>query len=316
MELRRCTKRHYGRIRHFHLSSWRNSKRRWKCWTDLNSVGFVWAGLTSGSSLLRWASTSITESGADFAYLRVAYGKPFGFLYAWTAILVVRATGNAAGAYTFGLYMSGIFFEKDCAPPPIVIKLAGAFLMLSITALICYSVKAAAKFQNLFTAAKFTAMITIIIGGLVALANGYEKGISNFKTAFNSDSIVGITFGQISMGFYQGLYSYAGWNNLNHVSEEVKDSHRNIPRGILIAVPLVTGFYILMNVAYLSGKKRMPIIFFQINQHHINICIFASTFSWRNDELTSCSVIVRWTSSWKIRLDCAFVRLFLYKWIP
>lgn len=200
--------------------------------------------------------TKISQSGADFAYLGVAYGKPFGFLYAWTAILVVRATGNAAGAYTFGLYLSGMLFGKDCAPPPIVIKLAGILLILSITALNCYSVKASTKFQNLFTAAKFTAMICIIVGGVIALAKGSTKGRDNFNNAFDDQRIAGITFGQISMGFFQGLYSYAGWNNLNHIAEEIKDSHKNIPRGIIIAVSLVTVFYILMNVAYLSGKRK------------------------------------------------------------
>lgn len=219
----------------------------------------LWAacGLVSLLAALCYAElgTRISESGADFAYLRIAYCKPVGFLYAWTSMLIVRATGNAATGYTFGLYLSGLFFGRECSPPTIVIKLAGALLILSITVLNCYSVKASTKFQNVFTIAKFVGMVIIIIGGVTSLAKGNSIGKSNFNNAFDAETLAKITFGKISLGFYQGLFSYDGWNNLNYVAEEVKESHKNIPRGIIIAVPLVTGFYMLMNVAYLSGKN-------------------------------------------------------------
>lgn len=223
----------------------------------------LWAacGLFSLLASLCYAElgTKIRESGADFAYHRVAYGRPVGFLYAWTSILVVRSTGNAATAYTFGLYMAGPFYGGECAPPAIVIKLAGAALIIVLTLLNSFSVKASTKFQNVFTVAKFTAMVIIIIGGLTALARGNPIGKSNFNNAFGTGDLAAITFGQISFGFYQGLFSYDGWNNLNYVAEEVKESEKNIPRAIIITVPLVTGFYVLMNVAYLSGKaSRIP----------------------------------------------------------
>ena len=94
----------------------------------------------------------------------------------------------------------------------------------------------------------------IIIGGIVRLIQGDEVGIYNFNHAFEQEDLAGLGFTQIGLALYQGLWAYDGWSNLNYITEEVKDSKRNVPLSIMIAIPLVTFFYVLVNVAYLSGK--------------------------------------------------------------
>ena len=54
------------------------------------------------------------------------------------------------------------------------------------------------------------------------------------------------------MAFYSGIYSYAGWNYLNFMTEELQDPYKNLPRAIYISLPIVTFLYIMANVAYLS----------------------------------------------------------------
>lgn len=54
--------------------------------------------------------------------------------------------------------------------------------------------------------------------------------------------------GQIAVSFYSGIYSYAGWNYLNFITEELKNPYKNLPRAIYISLPLVRVSVITMTM--------------------------------------------------------------------
>ena len=58
--------------------------------------------------------------------------------------------------------------------------------------------------------------------------------------------------GRIATAFYSGLWAYDGWNNLNYVTEEIINPKRNLPLSIIIAIPMVTVCYLLVNISYLA----------------------------------------------------------------
>ena len=68
---------------------------------------------------------------------------------------------------------------------------------------------------------------------------------------FNSDPNSELKIGNIALAFYSGLWAYDGWNNLNYVTEEIINPRRNLPLSILIAIPMVTICYVLVNISYL-----------------------------------------------------------------
>ena len=61
-------------------------------------------------------------------------------------------------------------------------------------------------------------------------------------------------FGPASIGLiaFNGLWNFDGWNQLNFVSEEIKDPMKNLPRSILFSMPVVVVVYLLMNISYLT----------------------------------------------------------------
>ena len=58
--------------------------------------------------------------------------------------------------------------------------------------------------------------------------------------------------GRLATAFYSGLWACDGWNNLNYVTEEIINPKRNLPLSIIIAIPMVTICYLLVNISYLA----------------------------------------------------------------
>ena len=82
----------------------------------------------------------------------------------------------------------------------------------------CSNVKLAAKVTEIVSITKVLALVLIIIAGGVHLAMGHTENLS-------WDNMVQDTTtspGRIALSFYSGLFSFAGWNYLNFVTEEIQ----------------------------------------------------------------------------------------------
>ncbi|XP_043923541.1 b(0,+)-type amino acid transporter 1-like [Protopterus annectens] len=214
-----------------------------------------------GASLLIWAAggvlsmlgglcyvelgTTIKESGGNYIYLLRNFGPLPAFLYMYTTLILTGPSKTAANALSFAKYVAAPFYE-GCAPPQVVVKCVAAICILVVTAINCFNVKLATGTQNVFTAAKLLALFLILVGGVVVLIRGQTMNLQN---AFQ-DTAVG--FGPVGLAFYQALWAYDGWNMLNNVTEEVKRPQKTLPRAILIAIPVVTFLYVMVNVSYFA----------------------------------------------------------------
>ena len=49
-------------------------------------------------------------------------------------------------------------------------------------------------------------------------------------------------------------------NNLNFITEEIKNPYVNLPRAIMIGIPLVTVCYLTVNIAYLTVLSPQALI--------------------------------------------------------
>ena len=72
---------------------------------------------------------------------------------------------------------------------------------------------------------------------------------ANFQNSFDGTSV---RISQIGYAFYGGLWAYDGWNNLNYAVEELDNPLRNLPRSIMLGLPLVIVCYIMVIIAYLT----------------------------------------------------------------
>lgn len=72
--------------------------------------------------------TMIPKSGGDYAYISEAFGELPGFLYLWSALIMIMPAGNAIISLTFANNVLQPFFA-DCAPPDNAVRLLAATII-------------------------------------------------------------------------------------------------------------------------------------------------------------------------------------------
>ncbi|XP_051562154.1 b(0,+)-type amino acid transporter 1-like [Myxocyprinus asiaticus] len=217
----------------------------------------VWAACgvlaTLGALCYAELGTMITKSGGEYPYLMEGFGPLLAYLYSWTTIIVLKPSSFAIIALSCAEYASAPFYP-GCTPPQFITKCLAAACILIITSVNCLSVKLAYRVQNIFTAAKLLIIIIIVVAGIVLLAQGNTQ---NLRDPFAGGTT---SFGAIGLAFYNGLWAYDGWNQLNFITEELKNPYRNLPLAIITGIPLVTVCYILVNIAYFSVMTPVELL--------------------------------------------------------
>lgn len=157
-----------------------------------------------------------TSSGAEWAYFMDAFGAPPAFLFSWVSTLVLKPSQMAIICLSFAQYAVEAFVN-ECDPPAMVVKMVALLAIVCILCVNCYSVNLGMAVQNIFTSAKMVAVLIVIAGGAYKL---YQGNVQHLQNAFVNPAP---PLGAMAAAFYTGLWAYDGWNNLNYVTEEIKN---------------------------------------------------------------------------------------------
>jgi len=201
----------------------------------------VWAagGAISLIGALCYAelATTYPNAGGEYHYLARALGQRLAFLFAWARITVIQTGSIALLAFVIGDYASRLVPLGPQAP-----AVYAALTVIAVTGLNALGVRQGKRAQNVLTLAEVLGLALVVVAGFL-LAPSPTAPAAPAGSATSA-------FGAMLIFV---LLTYGGWNEAAYVSAEVRGPRRNIARALLWSILVITGLYVLVNLAYLRG---------------------------------------------------------------
>jgi len=189
-------------------------------------------------------ATAYPHAGGDYHYLTRAYGRPLAFLFAWSRMAVIQTGSAALLAFAFGDYASELFGLGEHSA-----SAYAALVVVGLTGLNLLGVRYGARTQNWLTGVEVLSLLTVIAAGLwLSAAPAAPPPVAPAPGPAAGDA-----GGSLGMALVFVLLTYGGWNEAAYVSAEVSGPRRNVARALLLSIAVITGLYMLVNLAYLRG---------------------------------------------------------------
>ena len=203
----------------------------------------------------------LADTGGEFVYLRTIYGRFFSFLYGWSLFTVIQTAAISGVAYVFTQSLNSIIPIPDLLPSMQHLNIGGIFypfqdfgiklttilLILFLTFLNMSGLKSGAWVNKAILLIVGAGLLVIVIAGLTG---GQEHAAGSM--AVNQSPVRStVTLSSFYTAMLAAFWAYQGWVSVGFIGGEVKDPHRNIPKGIIWGVAIVIIVYLVVNYTYL-----------------------------------------------------------------
>jgi hypothetical protein len=188
----------------------------------------AWTGAASYAEL----GGAIPLNGGSGVYLRHCFGELAGFLFSWTAVIVLKPGSAAIIAIISGEYINRVLFGSFNSDAPLpglwANKLTAVVCLLFVTALNIISTKLTTRISDGMMFLKVGTLLAITIIGIVVAATGINGDGKGANTEWKdhgwfearpggvgereSGGIGGL--GEYAIALYAGLWAFDGWDNV------------------------------------------------------------------------------------------------------
>ena len=210
-------------------------------------LAFVMAGITCAFSALSYAELASTMpvSGSAYSYSYATLGEFAAWIIGWDLVLEyglsVAAVAVGWGGYVQQLLDSvfGIGLSNSIAAPPGdggEINLPAVFLVLSITALLCWGVRETARSNLVMVVVKIAILLIFIALGITAFtADNFSPFFAEgFSGAEEAAALI--------------FFAYIGFDAVSTSGEETKSPERDMPIAIIGSLIIATILYIAVAI--------------------------------------------------------------------
>src|SRR5262245_841749 len=241
----------------------------------MGPILLVWvvAGMLTffGALSLAELSAVLPPTGGPYVYLRHSFGRIWAFLFSWNDFFINKAGSAAAIAVGFATYLGYFipavspehaFYRHEWSLFGEHMELAfgwNQIVAMAIIALVTFinvrGVKFGGMVMNIFTTAKVTALVGLI---LVVLFSG--KGTSANYLPWWPEDWTSATTAMFGLAMVSALWAYDGWIDVTLTAGEFKNPQRNVPLSLLIGTIAIIAIYLAANLAYTAviPLREMP----------------------------------------------------------
>jgi basic amino acid/polyamine antiporter, APA family len=226
------------------------------------AILFVWflGGALAFAGAMAYAELAALRprAGAEYVYLRDAFGPLAAFLTGWTSFVAGFSGAIAAGALALADYMGRFLPAASSDAAPLTVPVPFLPLIVSPKALVALTAIAALSLihirglgpgsfvQNILAAVKTLALVFFV-------ALGFSLGTGDAGQVLAGESA---PVGGMMLALIPIMFSYSGWNAAAYVAEEVRNPGRNVPLALGLGTVIVVIIYLALNALYLYA---MPV---------------------------------------------------------
>ena len=185
----------------------------------------------------------IPRGGAEYVYLREAFGERVGFLSGWTSFIAGFSGAIAAAAVGFAAHLILAFPEmaRSGGSPMALQTLIALGLIWGCTAISIAGVRMSRLATNLLTVLILAGMVVLTVAGTRMEPMPYATSPTAVPMFAALGALVPIFF------------TYSGWNAAAYITAEFRHPTRDVPRALIGGTVVVTLLYLGLNLATLRA---------------------------------------------------------------
>jgi APA family basic amino acid/polyamine antiporter len=202
-------------------------------------VAWILGGVVSLIGALCYAelSTTFPNTGGDYHFLSLAYGKRAAFLFAWARMSIIQTGSIAILAFIFGDYISQVYSLGTYSS-----VIYAALVVVVLTGLNIAGIRISTLTQKVFTITEVSGALLIVVVGLL-VAPAQPDGAAVPSAGPGTDNALGLALVFV-------LLTFGGWNEAAYISAELKSGQRGMVKVLVGSIAIITVVYLLVNIAF------------------------------------------------------------------
>jgi APA family basic amino acid/polyamine antiporter len=232
-------------------------------------ISFAIAAVTCALAALCYAefASTLPVAGSAYTFSYATFGEFLAWVIGWNLLLEL-AIGAAVVSKGWSSYLGTVFgFAGGTIKlGPVNLDWGALIIVLGVSALVAAGTKMSSRVSMVITAIKVSVVIlVVVVGAFYIKAANYSPFIPKPEAGHDvsgiNQSVLSLLTGahSSSYGWYGVLagasivfFAFIGFDIVATMAEETKEPQRDVPKGILVSLAIVTVLYVAVSVV-LSG---------------------------------------------------------------